>query len=101
MQIDNSIIKCRCAGSQVKFPHAGKFLSLHSGNLLSVLQEILPPAKQGSIIMTAQTFNIQHVEFVFWKNINNFAQAGDRSSRENIFFYPWVALMLLLGADVM
>ena len=72
MNIDIADIKCYSAAAQVQVPHADKFNTLIGSYLVTDLLEIVIPAAERTIIMTAQAFDIENLEIAIISQFRDF-----------------------------
>ena len=62
MQVDVADVKCCGAAAEIQIPHADKFFAPFGCNLIMDLLEIIVPAHEGLVIVTAQAFDVDDPE---------------------------------------
>ena len=62
MQVDVADVKRRGAAAEIQIPHADKFFAPFGCNLIMDLLEIIVPAHEGLVIVTAQAFDVDDPE---------------------------------------
>ena len=100
MEIDVANVEGDGAAAEIKIPHAGKFFASGSDDFVANLLEVIEPAHQRLVIMTAQAFDVDDLEVVIISQAYDFAERRQGSAREDVLAHPRVADAFVMAADV-
>ena len=100
MKIDIADVEGDGAAAEIEIPHAGKFFASGSDDFVANLLEVVEPAHQRLVVMTAQAFDVDDLEVIVISKAYDFTERRQGSAREDVFSHPRVADAFVVAADV-